>query len=87
MYYFLSHLSFVDICFTSYVTPKFISDLLVKRKTISYGHCMLQVFAMHFFGMTEVLILTVMAFDCYETICKPLHYIIIMNRTKSISWF
>ncbi|MBZ3874346.1 Olfactory receptor 4S2 [Sciurus carolinensis] len=82
MYYFLSHLSFVDICFTSCVTPKFISDLLVKRKTISYGHCMLQVFAMHFFGMTEVLILTVMAFDRYVAICKPLHYIIIMNRTK-----
>ncbi|XP_047374558.1 olfactory receptor 4P4-like [Sciurus carolinensis] len=82
MYYFLSHLPFVDICFTSCVTPKFISDLLVKRKTISYGHCMLQVFAMHFFGMTEVLILTVMAFDRYVAICKPLHYIIIMNRTK-----
>ncbi|XP_047374482.1 olfactory receptor 4P4-like [Sciurus carolinensis] len=82
MYYFLSHLSFVDICFTSCVTPKFINDLLVKRKTISYGHCMLQVFAMHFFGMTEVLILTVMAFDRYVAICKPLHYIIIMNRRK-----
>ncbi|XP_008825911.1 olfactory receptor 4P4-like [Nannospalax galili] len=82
MYYFLSHLALMDICFTSCVTPKFIGDLLVVRKTISYANCMLQVFAMHFFGMTEVLILTVMAFDRYVAICKPLHYVIIMNKTK-----
>ncbi|XP_015332495.1 olfactory receptor 4P4-like [Marmota marmota marmota] len=82
MYYFLSQLSFMDVCFTSCVTPKFIGDLLVKKKTISYGNCMLQVFAMHFFGMVEVLILTLMAFDRYVAICKPLHYMIIMNRKK-----
>ncbi|XP_002709164.2 olfactory receptor 4P4-like [Oryctolagus cuniculus] len=82
MYYFLSHLSLMDICFTSCVTPKFIGDLLVGRKTISYSNCMWQVFAMHFFGMIEVLILTIMAFDRYVAICKPLHYMIIMNRTK-----
>nr|XP_006997620.1 olfactory receptor 4P4-like [Peromyscus maniculatus bairdii] len=82
MYYFLSHLSFMDICFTSCVTPKFIGDLLVVRKTISYSNCMLQVFAMHFFGMIEVLILTVMAFDRYVAICRPLHYMVIMSRTK-----
>ncbi|EGV99195.1 Olfactory receptor 4P4 [Cricetulus griseus] len=82
MYYFLSHLSFMDICFTSCVTPKFIGDLLVVRKTISYENCMLQVFAVHFFGMIEVLILTVMAFDRYVAICRPLHYMVVMNRTK-----
>ncbi|XP_005065057.1 olfactory receptor 4P4-like [Mesocricetus auratus] len=82
MYYFLIHLSFMDICFTSCVTPKFIGDLLVVRKTISYENCMLQVFAMHFFGTIEVLILTVMAFDRYVAICRPLHYMVIMNRTK-----
>ncbi|KAM6159781.1 LOW QUALITY PROTEIN: olfactory receptor 4P4-like [Erethizon dorsatum] len=82
MYYFLSHLSSMDICYTSCVTPKLIGDLLVRRKTISYRNCMLQVFAMHFFGMTEIFILTVMAFDRYVAICKPLHYMIIMNRTR-----
>ncbi|XP_008692283.1 olfactory receptor 4P4-like [Ursus maritimus] len=82
MYYFLSHLSSMDICYTSTVTPKLIADLLVERKTISYGICMLQVFTMHFFGMIEVLILTVMAFDRYAAICKPLHYLLIMNRTR-----
>ncbi|XP_032216350.1 olfactory receptor 4P4-like [Mustela erminea] len=82
MYYFLSHLSLMDICYTSCVTPKLIGDLLLARKTISYDNCMLQVFALHFLGMIEILILTVMAFDRYAAICKPLHYLLIMNRTR-----
>ncbi|XP_062951076.1 olfactory receptor 4P4-like [Cynocephalus volans] len=82
MYYFLSHLSSMDICYTSTVTPKLIGDLLEGTKTISYGNCMFQVFAMHFFGITEVFILTVMAFDRYVAICKPLQYMIIMSGTK-----
>ncbi|XP_055278724.1 olfactory receptor 4P4-like [Moschus berezovskii] len=82
MYYFLSHLSSMDICYTSCVTPKLISDLLLGKKTISYGNCMLQVFSLHFLGMIEICILTVMAFDRWVAICKPLHYMIIMNRTR-----
>ncbi|XP_058162376.1 olfactory receptor 4P4-like [Dasypus novemcinctus] len=82
MYYFLSHLSCMDICYTSSVTPKLIGDLLVGTKTISYGNCMLQVFIIHFFGSIEVFILTAMAFDRYVAICKPLHYMIIMNRAR-----
>ncbi|XP_047630545.1 olfactory receptor 4P4-like [Phacochoerus africanus] len=82
MYYFLSHLSFIDICYTSSVTPKLLGDLLAERKTMSYGNCMLQVLIMHFFGGTEIFILTAMAFDRYVAICKPLHYVMIMNRTR-----
>ncbi|XP_008692293.1 olfactory receptor 4P4-like [Ursus americanus] len=82
MYYFLSHLSFMDICYTSCVTPKLIGDLLLARKTISYDNCMLQVFSLHFLGMIEIFILTVMAFDRYAAICRPLHYLLIMNRTR-----
>ncbi|XP_057585562.1 olfactory receptor 4P4-like [Hippopotamus amphibius kiboko] len=81
-YYFLSHLPSMDICYTSCVTPKLISDLLLGRKTISYGNCMLQVFSLHFLGMIEICILTVMAFDCCVAICKPLHYMVIMNSTR-----
>nr|XP_008505122.1 PREDICTED: olfactory receptor 4P4-like [Equus przewalskii] len=80
MHYFLINLSLIDICYTSIVTPKLIANLLVERKTISYGNCMLQVFTMHFFGGTEIFILTAMAFDHNVAICKPLHYVIIMNR-------
>ncbi|XP_065799865.1 olfactory receptor 4P4-like [Muntiacus reevesi] len=82
MYYFLSHLSSMNVCYTSCVTPKLISDLLLGRKTTSYGNCMLQVFTMRFFGIIEVFVLTVMAFDRCAAICKPLHYTIIMNRTR-----
>ncbi|EFB28661.1 hypothetical protein PANDA_021561, partial [Ailuropoda melanoleuca] len=82
MYYFLIHLSSMDICYTSTVTPKLIGDLQRGTKTISYGDCMLQLFAVHFFGGVEIFILTAMAFDRYAAICKPLHYVIIMNRTR-----
>nr|XP_044606110.1 olfactory receptor 4P4-like [Equus asinus] len=82
MYYFLSHLSFMDICYTSCVTPKLIRDLPLGRKSISYSNCMLQIFSIHFFGIIEVFILTVMAFDHCVAICKPLHYMIITNRTR-----
>ncbi|XP_044115251.1 olfactory receptor 4P4-like [Neovison vison] len=82
MYYFLSHLSSMDICYTPSITPKLISDLLGGTKSISYSNCMLQLFAVHFFGGIEIFILTAMAFDRYAAICKPLHYLLIMNRTR-----
>ncbi|XP_068947067.1 olfactory receptor 4P4-like [Petaurus breviceps papuanus] len=82
MYYFLSHLSSMDIYYTSSVTPKLIGDLLTERKTISYDYCMFQIFSVHFFGSIEVFILTAMAFDRCVAICKPLHYLVIMSRKK-----
>ncbi|XP_008825925.1 olfactory receptor 4P4 [Nannospalax galili] len=82
MYFFLNYLSFSDLCYTSTVTPKLMTDLLAERKIISYNNCMIQLFTTHLFGGIEIFILTGMAYDRYVAICRPLHYTIIMSRQR-----
>ncbi|XP_014449977.1 olfactory receptor 4S2-like [Alligator mississippiensis] len=79
MYFFLSYLSFVDICYSTVIAPKMIADFLVDRKTISFSGCLTQFFFAHFLGGTEMFLLTVMAYDRYIAICKPLYYMTIMT--------
>ena len=80
MYFFLTHLSLLDASLTSVSTPKMTFDLLHPRRTISWGGFLTQLFMEHFLGASEVIVLTVMAYDRYAAICKPLHYTTIMRQ-------
>uniref|UniRef100_A0A8C0W610 G-protein coupled receptors family 1 profile domain-containing protein n=1 Tax=Castor canadensis TaxID=51338 RepID=A0A8C0W610_CASCN len=85
MYFFLSHLSFVDLCYATTVTPQMLVNFLSKRKTISFIGCFIQ---FHFFialVITDYYMLAVMAYDCNMAICKPLLYSSKMSRYACIS--
>ena len=74
MYFFLSHLSFVAVWFSSNVTLKMLENLLSETKTISYVGCLVQHYFFTALVHVEVYILAVMAFDHYMAICSPLLY-------------
>uniref|UniRef100_A0A9L0KC91 Olfactory receptor n=1 Tax=Equus asinus TaxID=9793 RepID=A0A9L0KC91_EQUAS len=78
MYFLLANLSVIDLCLSSATAPKMIADFFSKHKVISFKGCFAQIFLLHFFGGSELVILIAMAFDRYVAICKPLHYSEIM---------
>ncbi|XP_006900492.1 PREDICTED: olfactory receptor 4D6-like [Elephantulus edwardii] len=80
MYFLLRNKSVLDIFFSSITVPKFLMDLLSKKKTISYNGCFAQIFFFHFAGGADIFSLSVMAYDRYLAIAKPLHYVSIMRR-------
>uniref|UniRef100_A0A452QHX7 Olfactory receptor n=1 Tax=Ursus americanus TaxID=9643 RepID=A0A452QHX7_URSAM len=79
MYFFLSNLSFLDISYTTSVTPKLLACLLEDKKNISFAGCLAQIYFFFFLGTVEFILLAVMSFDRYVAICNPLRYTIIMN--------
>ncbi|XP_059551438.1 olfactory receptor 7A10-like [Myotis daubentonii] len=79
MYFFLSNLSLVDICFTSTTIPKMLWNIQTQNKVITYEGCFTQMYFFLLFAGLDNFLLTVMAYDRFVAICHPLHYMVIMN--------
>ncbi|KAF7464768.1 olfactory receptor 2W3-like [Marmota monax] len=79
MYFFLTHLSFLDLSFTTSSIPQLLHNLSGRDKTISYVGCVVQLFLFLGLGGVECLLLAVMAYDRFVAVCKPLHYMTIMH--------
>ncbi|KAG3288856.1 olfactory receptor 2B11-like [Ictidomys tridecemlineatus] len=84
MYFFLTNLSFLDMCYTTSIVPQMLFNLGTSKKTISYLGCIVQLYFFSIMGSTECLLLALMSFDRYVAICRPLHYIFIMNQRVCI---
>ncbi|XP_059551157.1 olfactory receptor-like protein OLF4 [Myotis daubentonii] len=79
MYFFLSNLSLVDICFTSTTIPKMLWNTQTQSKAITFKGCITQMYFFLLFAGLDDFLLAVMAYDRYVAICHPLHYMVIMN--------
>uniref|UniRef100_A0A4X2KMD2 Olfactory receptor n=1 Tax=Vombatus ursinus TaxID=29139 RepID=A0A4X2KMD2_VOMUR len=79
MYFFLSNLSLLDLCYTTSSIPQMLVNLWGPRKTITYIGCVVQLFAFLSVGGIECILLSVMAYDRFVAVCKPLHYMVIMH--------
>ncbi|XP_006164790.2 olfactory receptor 5B2-like, partial [Tupaia chinensis] len=81
MYFFLSNLSFVDLCYSTTITPKVIAEFLIQDKVISYNACAAQIFFFIALATMEIFLLASMAYDRYAAVCKPLHYTTTMTTS------
>ncbi|XP_068023629.1 olfactory receptor 10C1-like [Melanerpes formicivorus] len=79
MYFFLTQLSCLDICYLSVIVPKILENLVVGTVSISKAGCALQMFFFLFFGVAECFLLAAMSLDRCVAICYPLHYTVTMN--------
>ncbi|XP_021011962.1 olfactory receptor 50-like [Mus caroli] len=84
MYFFLSHLAFTDISFSSVTAPKMLMNMLTHSQSISYMGCISQVYFFLFFADLDSFLLTSMAYDRYVAICHPLHYTTIMSQSLCV---
>ncbi|XP_007937891.1 olfactory receptor 1F1-like [Orycteropus afer afer] len=74
MYFFLSNLSFVDVCFSSTIVPKLLTNHLLRSQTISFSECLTQMYFIIVFGDMDNFLLAMMAYDRFVAVCQPLHY-------------
>ncbi|XP_008526104.2 olfactory receptor 1J4-like [Equus przewalskii] len=92
MYYFLSHLAFTDVSFSSVTVPKMLMDMHINHKSIPFTGCMSQMYFFILFGCLDNFLLGVMAYDRYVAVCHPMHYSTIMREELCVSlvvgsWF
>uniref|UniRef100_A0A8C5QVJ3 Olfactory receptor n=1 Tax=Leptobrachium leishanense TaxID=445787 RepID=A0A8C5QVJ3_9ANUR len=92
MYFFLSNLSFLDICYTTTTMPKMLQILLMEKKSISFASCIAQMYFFMTFVGTECVLLAVMSYDRFQAVCNPLRYAVIMKQKVCIglaifAWF
>ncbi|XP_015331402.1 olfactory receptor 24-like [Marmota marmota marmota] len=91
MYFFLSQLSLVDLCFTTTIAPKILEDLWTHNGSISFSGCLTQLYFFAVFADMDNLLLAIMAIDRYDAVCYPLHYPLVMRPSRcgvlvGISW-
>uniref|UniRef100_G1T7E1 Olfactory receptor n=1 Tax=Oryctolagus cuniculus TaxID=9986 RepID=G1T7E1_RABIT len=85
MYYFLSSLSFIDLCQSTVITPKMLVNFVTEKNIISYPECMIQLYVFLVFVISECHMLAAMSYDRYVAICNPLLYNVTMSY-KLCSW-
>ncbi|XP_011382086.2 olfactory receptor 2G3-like [Pteropus vampyrus] len=79
MYLFLTHLSLMDLCYTTSTVPQLLVNMQGLKKTITYGGCVGQLYVSLAMGSMECILLAVMAVDRYVAVCRPLHYATLMH--------
>ncbi|KAM6184942.1 olfactory receptor 2B2-like [Rhynchocyon petersi] len=84
MYFFLTNLSLLDLCYTTSTVPQMLINICSTWKGISYGGCVVQLLISLALGSTECILLAVMSFDRFVAICRPLHYSVIMHQRLCI---
>ncbi|XP_061447447.1 olfactory receptor 4K3-like [Rhineura floridana] len=84
MLFLLGHLAFLDLCLSSFATPRYLFDFVAQHQAISFQGCMAQIFFLHLFAGGEMILLTAMAYDRYVAICHPLRYASLMSRHHCI---
>ena len=86
MYFFISNLSFIDVCFTTTTILKMLINIQIQSRVISYGGCITQMYFYMLFAALDDFLLTVMACDRFLAICRPLHYTVIMTPGSVGCW-
>ncbi|XP_069483820.1 olfactory receptor 8U9-like [Ambystoma mexicanum] len=85
MYFLLSNLSFVDLCYSSNIMKTLLANFLFERMSVSLAECEIQLFLFFCMGSLDVFLLVAMAYDRYIAICNPLLYTVIMTKQCCIS--